>query len=172
MVISFWTSIQLFLFLIAVIDSFFVLFQVWLKTSQHVSDGALWPWKTLFGAFQSFHAWSSWYAIGGFTCVVYLSVFITSFLYSYKYSFIITFFFNRQNLNSDFTDSALGSTDKSPLPYGNFQLRDTTVQSILSHPRYGPKWEVFSIFFRYILSVQFHIYGFSDPHWALICILI
>ncbi|GBP27615.1 ATP-binding cassette sub-family G member 8 [Eumeta japonica] len=44
----------------------------------------------------------------------------------------------RQNLNSDFTDSALGSTDKSPLPYGNFQLRDTTVQSILSHPRYGP----------------------------------
>merc|ERR1719215_1803381 len=25
----------------------------------------------------------------------------------------------RQNLNSDFTDSALGSTDKSPLPYGN-----------------------------------------------------
>ncbi|KAI8429199.1 hypothetical protein MSG28_007735 [Choristoneura fumiferana] len=46
----------------------------------------------------------------------------------------------RQNLNSDFTDSALGSTDKSPLPYGNFQLRDTTVQSILSHPRYGPKY--------------------------------
>jgi hypothetical protein len=46
---------------------------------------------------------------------------------------------DRQNLNSDFTDSALGSTDKSPLPYGNFQLRDTTVQSILSHPRYGPK---------------------------------
>ncbi|CAH2075533.1 unnamed protein product, partial [Iphiclides podalirius] len=45
----------------------------------------------------------------------------------------------RQNLNSDFTDSALGSTDKSPLPYGNFQLRDTTVQSILAHPRYGPK---------------------------------
>ncbi|CAH2018901.1 unnamed protein product [Acanthoscelides obtectus] len=45
----------------------------------------------------------------------------------------------KQNLNSDFTDSALGSTDKSPLPYGNFQLRDTTVQSIISHPRYGPK---------------------------------
>lgn len=45
----------------------------------------------------------------------------------------------RQNLNSDFTDSALGSSDKSPLPYGNFQLRDTTVQSILNHPRYGPK---------------------------------
>lgn len=53
---------------------------------------------------------------------------------------ILMMVFNiRQNLNSDFTDSALGSTDKSPLPYGNFQLRDTTVQSILSHPRYGPK---------------------------------
>jgi hypothetical protein len=45
----------------------------------------------------------------------------------------------RQNLNSDFTDSALGSSEKSPLPYGNFQLRESTVQSILSHPRYGPK---------------------------------
>ncbi|XP_071443660.1 uncharacterized protein [Hetaerina americana] len=44
----------------------------------------------------------------------------------------------RQNLNSDFTDSALGSGEKSPLPYGNFQLRETTVKSILSHPRYGP----------------------------------
>ncbi|PSN37420.1 hypothetical protein C0J52_21078, partial [Blattella germanica] len=44
-----------------------------------------------------------------------------------------------QNLNSDFTDSALGSSEKSPLPYGNFQLRESTVQSILSHPRYGPK---------------------------------
>jgi len=47
--------------------------------------------------------------------------------------------FHRQNLNSDFTDSALGSAEKSPLPYGNFQLRDSTVQSILRHPRYGPK---------------------------------
>lgn len=46
---------------------------------------------------------------------------------------------SRQNLNSDFTDSALGSAEKSPLPYGNFQLRDSTVQSILRHPRYGPK---------------------------------
>ncbi|XP_073973400.1 ATP-binding cassette sub-family G member 5 isoform X2 [Rhodnius prolixus] len=45
----------------------------------------------------------------------------------------------RQNLNSDFTDSALGSSEKSPLPYGNFQLRESTVQSILNHPRYGPK---------------------------------
>lgn len=48
-------------------------------------------------------------------------------------------FLSRQNLNSDFTDSALGSAEKSPLPYGNFQLRDSTVQSILRHPRYGPK---------------------------------
>lgn len=55
-------------------------------------------------------------------------------------SSVISYVVRRQNLNSDFTDSALGSTDKSPLPYGNFQLRDTTVQSILSHPRYGPKY--------------------------------
>lgn len=53
--------------------------------------------------------------------------------------FFLIFSNHRQNLNSDFTDSALGSSDKSPLPYGNFQLRDTTVQSILNHPRYGPK---------------------------------
>lgn len=62
--------------------------------------------------------------------------------YIFKLEFLtvlITFLFFRQNLNSDFTDSALGSSDKSPLPYGNFQLRDTTVQSILNHPRYGPK---------------------------------
>uniref|UniRef100_T1J9E7 ABC transporter domain-containing protein n=1 Tax=Strigamia maritima TaxID=126957 RepID=T1J9E7_STRMM len=45
----------------------------------------------------------------------------------------------RQNLNSDFSDNALGSSEKSPLPYGNFQLRETTVQSIFSHPRYGPR---------------------------------
>ncbi|CAH0555158.1 unnamed protein product [Brassicogethes aeneus] len=56
----------------------------------------------------------------------------------------------RQNLNSDFTDSALGSTDKSPLPYGNFQLRDTTVQSILSHPRYGPKSAFGSNMYTYL----------------------
>ncbi|KAH1005208.1 hypothetical protein HUJ04_006237 [Dendroctonus ponderosae] len=56
----------------------------------------------------------------------------------------------RQNLNSDFTDSALGSTDKSPLPYGNFQLRDTTVQSILSHPRYGPKSTLGSNMYTYL----------------------
>ena len=48
----------------------------------------------------------------------------------------------RQNLNSDFTDSALGSSEKSPMPYGNFHLRDSTVQSILNNPKYGPKSEL------------------------------
>jgi len=48
----------------------------------------------------------------------------------------------RQNLNSDFTDSALGSKDKSPLPYGNFQLRESTMQSILNNPKYGPRSEL------------------------------
>ena len=47
-----------------------------------------------------------------------------------------------QNLNSDFTDSALGSKDKSPLPYGNFQLRESTMQSILNNPKYGPRSEL------------------------------
>ncbi|CAL4192767.1 unnamed protein product, partial [Meganyctiphanes norvegica] len=40
----------------------------------------------------------------------------------------------RQNLNSDFTDSALGSQEKAPPPFGNFQLRESTVQSILNNP--------------------------------------
>lgn len=35
----------------------------------------------------------------------------------------------RQNLNSDFADSALGSSAKAPLPYGNFQLDSTTSKS-------------------------------------------
>lgn len=56
----------------------------------------------------------------------------------------------RQNLNSDFTDSALGSSEKSPLPYGNFQLRESTVQSILSHPRYGPKSPLGSNMYTYL----------------------
>lgn len=45
----------------------------------------------------------------------------------------------RQNLNSDFTDSALGTSEKSQLPFGNFQLRESTVHTILNHPKYGPK---------------------------------
>lgn len=62
--------------------------------------------------------------------------------YLYFVYWRIVVFLYRQNLNSDFTDSALGSSEKSPLPYGNFQLRESTVQSILSHPRYGPKYDV------------------------------
>ncbi|CAB0033093.1 unnamed protein product [Trichogramma brassicae] len=42
----------------------------------------------------------------------------------------------RQNLNSDFTDSALGSAEKSPLPYGNFQLRDSTVHPLAASNSY------------------------------------
>lgn len=38
----------------------------------------------------------------------------------------------RQNLNSDFADSALGSGAKTPLPYGNFQLDSTTSKSLQS----------------------------------------
>lgn len=46
----------------------------------------------------------------------------------------------RQNLNSDFTDSALGTPgDKSQPPFGNFRLRESTVQTILNHPKYGPR---------------------------------
>lgn len=45
----------------------------------------------------------------------------------------------RQNLNSDFTDSALGSSEKSQPPFGNFQLRESTVHTILNHPKYGPR---------------------------------
>ena len=51
-----------------------------------------------------------------------------------------------QNLNSDFTDSALGSKEKSPLPYGNFQLRESTMQSILNNPKYGPKSELGKVY--------------------------
>jgi hypothetical protein len=50
----------------------------------------------------------------------------------------------RQNLNSDFADSALGSNEKAPLPYGNFQLDSSTIQSILNHPKCGPKSELSS----------------------------
>ena len=53
-------------------------------------------------------------------------------------------------MNSDFTDSALGSTDKSPLPYGNFQLRESTMQSILNNPKYGPRSELGTNMFTYL----------------------
>ena len=56
----------------------------------------------------------------------------------------------RQNLNSDFTDSALGSSEKSPMPYGNFHLRETTMQSILNNPKYGPKSELGTNMYTYL----------------------
>ena len=56
----------------------------------------------------------------------------------------------RQNLNSDFTDSALGSSEKSPAPYGNFHLRDQTVQSILANPKYGPRSELGNNMYTYL----------------------
>ncbi|XP_076346385.1 uncharacterized protein LOC143244854 isoform X2 [Tachypleus tridentatus] len=45
----------------------------------------------------------------------------------------------RQNLNSDFTDSALGTSEKSQPPFGNFHLQESTIQKILSHPKYDPQ---------------------------------
>ena len=45
----------------------------------------------------------------------------------------------RQNLNSDFANSALGTSSKAPLPYGNFQLDSSTIHSIMTHPKCGPK---------------------------------
>ena len=51
-------------------------------------------------------------------------------------------YFVFQNLNSDFTDSALGSTDKSALPFGDFRMRESTMQSILNNPKYGPRSEL------------------------------
>ncbi|XP_040564085.1 ATP-binding cassette sub-family G member 8 [Lepeophtheirus salmonis] len=56
----------------------------------------------------------------------------------------------RQNLNSDFTDSALGSSEKSPMPYGNFHLRESTMHSILSNPKYGPKSELGANMYTYL----------------------
>lgn len=47
----------------------------------------------------------------------------------------------RQNLNADFSESALGvnKSSNSERPFGNFQLKETTVNNILNHPKYGPK---------------------------------
>ena len=41
----------------------------------------------------------------------------------------------RQNLNTDFADSQGGQQDRPPLPYGNFLLKEATVQAILNNPR-------------------------------------
>lgn len=48
----------------------------------------------------------------------------------------------RQNLNADLSESAIG-LNKGPnngneKPFGNFQLKESTVNNILSHPKYGP----------------------------------
>lgn len=84
------------------------------------------------------------FTLGVFTgkCLFKYILFIILYVCILYTIYIIYTYFFRQNLNSDFTDSALGSSEKSPLPYGNFQLRESTVQSILSHPRYGPKYDV------------------------------
>ena len=45
----------------------------------------------------------------------------------------------RQNLNADLSESAIGIGNKSSeKPFGNFQLKESTVNNILSHPKYGP----------------------------------
>lgn len=48
----------------------------------------------------------------------------------------------RQNLNADLSESAIG-LNKGPnngneKPFGNFQLKESTVNNILAHPKYGP----------------------------------
>lgn len=63
--------------------------------------------------------------------------------------------------------SLTGSSDKSPLPYGNFKLRDATVHSILTHPRYGPRLVVVVL---YSSNILWYIY-FLGPHWIRICTL-
>lgn len=49
----------------------------------------------------------------------------------------------RQNLNADFSESALGvsKSSNSERPFGNFQLKETTVNNILNHPKYGPRFK-------------------------------
>ncbi|CAG2100893.1 unnamed protein product [Medioppia subpectinata] len=49
----------------------------------------------------------------------------------------------RQNLNADFSESALGvnKSNNSERPFGNFQLKETTVNNILNHPKYGPRFK-------------------------------
>ncbi|RWS15545.1 ATP-binding cassette sub-family G member 8-like protein [Dinothrombium tinctorium] len=47
----------------------------------------------------------------------------------------------RQNLNADLSESAIGinKSSNSERPFGNFQLKETTVNNILNHPKYGPR---------------------------------
>jgi len=48
----------------------------------------------------------------------------------------------RQNLNADLSESAIGvgskANNNAEKPFGNFQLKESTVNNILSHPKYGP----------------------------------
>lgn len=46
----------------------------------------------------------------------------------------------RQNLNADLSESAIGinKSAASEKPFGNFQLKESTVNNILSHPKVGP----------------------------------
>lgn len=47
----------------------------------------------------------------------------------------------RQNLNADLSESAIGinKSSNTERPFGNFQLKETTVKNILNHPKYGPR---------------------------------
>ncbi|XP_015787613.1 ABC transporter G family member 16 [Tetranychus urticae] len=47
----------------------------------------------------------------------------------------------RQNLNADLSESAIGinKSVNGERPFGNFQLKETTVKNILNHPKYGPR---------------------------------
>lgn len=47
----------------------------------------------------------------------------------------------RQNLNADLSEFAIGvnKSSNTERPFGNFQLRETTVKNILNHPKYGPR---------------------------------
>ncbi|XP_037076874.1 ATP-binding cassette sub-family G member 8-like [Pollicipes pollicipes] len=57
----------------------------------------------------------------------------------------------RQNLNSEFTDSALGSSDKSPLPQGsNFQLRESATSAMLTKAPRPPHSQVGANMFTYL----------------------
>ena len=47
----------------------------------------------------------------------------------------------RQNLNADLSECAIGinKSSNTERPFGNFQLKETTVNNILQHPKYGPR---------------------------------
>ncbi|GBP10170.1 hypothetical protein EVAR_74169_1, partial [Eumeta japonica] len=61
----------------------------------------------------------------------------------------------RQNLNSDFTDSALGSSDKSPLPYGNFQLQ--VIQLYNQYSIIQVLWSQITVGFKYVYVFEIWI---------------